>query len=1164
MTSIKISFLQRSTSFYYLWIFLCILSIQRDSIGDLFPKEILPVVQSRECPAWGEIAYNEELSSCSLVNENEVNSWQSPDFLNETRQVLKERLIAQGLISPDPIGQQRDQLYCAWRQWSLNTSDNNYFKTYFDKRQQESTSPESELDTLWQMLKEVCGEDYQMPTDPNQICDLENSDDSKDALVYCLLRLIAESYCRLSSEALASLDPNDIASDPNIVELTVEDLLALAFSDPNAFDEIIENEKKQAVYESVIFLASEDPNQPIDPNQQNNNNINPLPEVYVESPITQSVIWDPNHIYRITQPVVFEGVGVQHIILPGTIVVFGEEGQLVYRNGAFLKTGLYGELSEANPDYPNTKNPVLPVFMISDILGEFTGYPGAILVEETASAECRLNNLYIEGCWVGIEVQRELNYPILGNFFFTCRKPIISRGHFNHQIVNNQIWYFGLYGESPADPDAGIEVFTDPADANSVTLPCSVMIAHNTIHDGGAGIIVHGHSCPRCMAYTHDPNDPNVIVPVINHHDPNTVAPEVYCVNNITTMSEITAYGFYDGAIKMAVVHPGLGANQQEVNILMEFIQPVWTYVNPYADVKDYRQLFLKSDSVFVDAGLGTISELPFIIGTTTSIQFYPDEKAADLGVHYTHSVPNTNQTYRSTDLNRDGWTNEHDLLMFTSGWLAVTRVQKWPGDPNLFHIDPNSISYKSDFNWDGIVDMSDFVMLANNYGRFSEIPAHPDFTIIPQDTGDNLSGSVEIKLNGYVENSHDIYLKIGNDLIGKFEDHGDGYTLTLPTNQYGNGRHLFQVISYDEPNNVTLSCPQYFSIDNNVYYMLNTLGGYESFISGFWQGETEPNILLMDLATDQVLWDGGSISSGGFGFSVSTDLITTGMVAAVQVIKYPEAGTPEWIDVIGKPLVIPDPNDPNYCNFTQRRALLILPYPDLVNARLSAIREIYKTFQMKNLPTLTLYHMNANTVNVRRGLNLPNVNYVYILTHANTVTLSGGRAYSVFQLHDTGVSDHWYTSDYEKVYWRLGRNTPNDTSDDDIPSPAISQNGNSAWDWGLYNSGKLKIVFFDGCKSAQSDMLARTFGIYSQSSYANNNQVFIGWVNAGKVTGSGYPEFVAAFWKNIRNYSVYQALNFAISSPEAGSWGDAPLNIQYLMPNPEYANILNLTVGGQ
>lgn len=62
MTSIKISFLQRSNSFYYLWLFLWILSIQRDSVGDLFPKEILPVVQSRECPAWGEVAYNEELS----------------------------------------------------------------------------------------------------------------------------------------------------------------------------------------------------------------------------------------------------------------------------------------------------------------------------------------------------------------------------------------------------------------------------------------------------------------------------------------------------------------------------------------------------------------------------------------------------------------------------------------------------------------------------------------------------------------------------------------------------------------------------------------------------------------------------------------------------------------------------------------------------------------------------------------------------------------------------------------------------------------------------------------------------------------------------------------------------------------------------------------------
>lgn len=159
----------------------------------------------------------------------------------------------------------------------------------------------------------------------------------------------------------------------------------------------------------------------------------------------------------------------------------------------------------------------------------------------------------------------------------------------------------------------------------------------------------------------------------------------------------------------------------------------------------------------------------------------------------------------------------------------------------------------------------------------------------------------------------------------------------------------------------------------------------------------------------------------------------------------------------------------------------------------------------------------------------------------------------SFFKLHKGSYAGFNHVS----VFWRLGRNTPDNPDDDGIPSEDIDENGLSAWDWNLYSDPKIKISVLDFCFSVRNDRVPSSLGVFSNDNYQNHDQVAVGWIDGARTNWDDYSGLIKQFWVLLRTNSVYHAALECVLHPEGGA--EAAQNFKMSLPgDDDYAKLIN------
>jgi len=233
-------------------------------------------------------------------------------------------------------------------------------------------------------------------------------------------------------------------------------------------------------------------------------------------------------------------------------------------------------------------------------------------------------------------------------------------------------------------------------------------------------------------------------------------------------------------------------------------------------------------------------------------------------------------------------------------------------------------------------------------------------------------------------------------------------------------------------------------------------------------------------------------------------------------------------------------------------KMLIILPDKDVFEARKPAIIECAEACEARSVTWLALYHKNVTTANLTYLYNKPGVKYIYWFGHANNRVGGSGnevpRTYTMCWKHTVR---NWWPDKWERIPAFSYTNNPQ------APLPGDwDSKGFSLWSLGMYDSGNKKIIFVDGCRSADSiettapyQDMGDAYGILSN--YGANNQIYIGWRYeiyagtgiGGTITGQT-TEAVRLFWEKMGyGDDVWGALYYMWISGGVGMqqavWGD-------------------------
>ena len=120
----------------------------------------------------------------------------------------------------------------------------------------------------------------------------------------------------------------------------------------------------------------------------------------------------------------------------------------------------------------------------------------------------------------------------------------------------------------------------------------------------------------------------------------------------------------------------------------------------------------------------------------------------------------------------------------------------------------------------------------------------------------------------------------------------------------------------------------------------------------------------------------------------------------------------------------------------------------------------------------------------------------------------------------------------------------------DPLPN-GLDSKGFSLWNLGMHDSWNKKIIFVDGCSSAEFADMAWAYGVYSLQGQGSLDQIYIGWkikvlVSTGileQIVGNT-TEGVRMFWERMgHGDDIYDALDYTSVNGGIGMrramWGD-------------------------
>jgi len=213
-------------------------------------------------------------------------------------------------------------------------------------------------------------------------------------------------------------------------------------------------------------------------------------------------------------------------------------------------------------------------------------------------------------------------------------------------------------------------------------------------------------------------------------------------------------------------------------------------------------------------------------------------------------------------------------------------------------------------------------------------------------------------------------------------------------------------------------------------------------------------------------------------------------------------------------------------------RMLIVLPDKDIFKPRKPAIIECAEACAARGVTWLALYHKDVTPENLTYLYNKSGVRYIYWCGHANSHVGKNARLQvEGVQRTNTVCWKHternWWFDKWEEIRVFSYINSQEPLPDD------WDNRGFSLWSLGMHDSWNKKIIFVDGCLSAEYADMARAYGVFSLQGQGSLDQIYIGWrkevlVSTGlmeRIVGNT-TEGVRMFWEEMgRGRTIWNAL---------------------------------------
>jgi hypothetical protein len=765
---------------------------------------------------------------------------------------------------------------------------------------------------------------------------------------------------------------------------------------------------------------------------------------YVElQEITDSMYLDPDEVYYVPYPpLLIHGVGEEiDVIIPsGTTIILAEDwnyGIVVY-DGANVHFGEPApKADEPDPIYEpdDVNSPVPPVWLVGESGNPFFNNFCGIFIDRTAGMRCKLDNICLRGFYYGIQIDQQLEYPISNINIFGCWHGILSFGA--NRIINSCVSFYGLW--SPEYPYDGYayEFIPESYDGSIIFEGADFEIVNCLADDGDYGFTANG---------LYEPHE----APVFYSRD--CAATNCY-----------SAFNGWNGNFWFSIICPGLYNNvQNENDPELTFTDPVYEVNDPFVfDPSDYR-IFLNSNSQFVDSG-SSLSACP---GWTTSIDGDPDKGIGDIWPHY--QIRGVDKWLKA-DLNIDNAIDMNDLADFADQWLVTI---------------PNS----ADLNNDQKVNFLDFAILANQW-LFKEITIEifdPETmqTVEPN----NIQGYVGIGLKYIPLYAGTVSVYVDNQLTGSLSLGWDKEEqwIELQSNDFSNGWHTLRLVTTDLYGGIINHRPINVYFNNLLYKVADSdyFHPDEDYkYSGFYDGDNTLEAKVTD-KDGQTLW---SNNYNGQHISIVIPGATFGTEQFCEFSITETGGGEESgsSSTVTKKDLTKKFKQADYPDGV--RMVIVLPNKDVFKIRKPAIIECAEACNNRNVTWVALYHRDVTEENLTYLYKKIRCRYIYWCGHAGSRVQNVQRTHTeCWELKKGWIWDSWK----KRGVFSWTRQTLDDTP---LPDDWDTR-GFDLWSLEMHESWNKKIVFIDGCFSAEEFDMAKAYGMDSLPGQGSKDQIYIGW----------------------------------------------------------------------
>jgi len=813
------------------------------------------------------------------------------------------------------------------------------------------------------------------------------------------------------------------------------------------------------------------------------------------------------------------------VIAQGSYPASAADGGIIVRNAGVINA---------------VGTPESVVSFVSDAQTYHDDYEFAIKIEGSASSMCKINYCHILCAEKGIWIRNSrLDNPLMDNDIEWCYDGIYQEGPELTDVLNNEI--IDCY-------DEGIEIYMADANGNA-TSETRIAMEHNTIvgsfyygEGQNYGITVHGVA---------DSNEVGTVFMADN-----LIAGSYYYAivqaDGWMLGADRYNHGYY---ANYAIENPGNPFNDIAPQILTQ---------DPFVNGYTQYPFFLKQDCALIDAGSKYIDETT-LIGKATTVDGVPDSNITDIGFHYINwQFSNAGGTILSADLNNDYKVDFGDIMILADYWLYDYQenyeIWSWDWDDSgvvdyndlavikdnwltyfdfygyanfaqhwLREVDEKLFNDRPDLNNDGFVNLADFAILANQWTNEVNSP-HPPIAVTISGDPCNLSGDIEIGVGGYGTTTEHVFVLMDGKYIGELEYFDSNTPLLLETDNYRNGGHSIKVVAIDANGLVTVSATLEVDFSNAFYSIIAPEYFYPTADYNVWGFHNSSSSFEAKLTnhSNQIIWSNTYsgqcvnivIPGAAFGNAQLCELSIIETDSSMMVTASASGATGSSgvtsKDVSRKFNMVDCP--------AGVRMVIILPNKDVFKRRKPAILECANACDNRNVPWVSLYYRDVTEDNLRFLYNKSSVKYIYWCGHANSHVGRNER------LGIPGVQrTHTMCWRYEPSWWHfnwqeIGVFSWTRQTRDFPPLPDNWDNkGFDLWTLPMHDQWNKKIIFVDGCLSAERSDMAEAYGVFSLQGYGSLDQIYIGWreevlVSTGIIENivGNTTEGVRMFWERM------------------------------------------------